>query len=203
MEIRNIVFDIGNVVVPWDPHGITRTALGDARVDDPEFRSPLVASPTWLAVNRGEHSLEVAKQRFMAEHGLTSSEIDRLYAVLMDSMVLIEDTQMLMQELVDAGYRLFAITDNVREIVAHLKARHDFWPMFEYAAVSAELGLLKPDARIYRHLLEEASLIPSESVFFDDVPANVAGAEAVGMVGRVFTDANTARGDLTALGIEL
>ncbi|KWV95011.1 HAD family phosphatase [Erythrobacter sp. AP23] len=201
MTIRNVVFDIGNVVVPWDPRGIERKAFGSERVDDPAFRPALSGNPIWLAVNRGEHTLADAKALYIAELGLTSVEVDRLYDVLMDSMVLLEDTHDLMKDLQAAGYRLFAITDNVHEIVAHLKERHDFWPMFEAAAVSAELGVLKPDPKMYDHVIEAGSLDPGECLFFDDVPANVSGAEAVGMVARRFTDAEQARADLASLGV--
>lgn len=203
MAIRNVIFDIGNVVVPWDPHAIARSALGDERVSDPDFRSPFAGSETWIAVNRGEHSLEEARALFVKRHNLDNDDIDRLYDALFESMVLIEGTVPLMRELDSAGYRLFALTDNVHEIVAHLKKRHDFWELFEAAAVSAELGFLKPDPRIYQHVLETGSLDPSETLFFDDVIGNVAGAEAVGMVARVFTDAATARSDLIELGVKL
>lgn len=201
MPIRNIVFDIGNVVVPWNPDAIVRDALGAERVEDPGFRSPLSGNSIWLAVNRGEHSLEDAKGHYIAQHGLTGAEVDRLYEALFASLVLIEDTPPLMRELHAAGYRLFAITDNVHEIVAFLKERYDFWSMFEHAAVSAEIGTLKPDPAIYRHLLDAGDLEPGECLFFDDIPANVAGAEAVGMVSRVFTDAQAARSDLAELGV--
>lgn len=203
MQIRNIVFDIGNVVVPWDPKGIARRALGDARVDEPGFEHPFAGNQTWLAVNRGEHSLAEAKRLYIADHGFTENEVDALYQELMDSMVLLDGTQALMQDLAAAGHRLFAITDNVHEIVTHLKERHRFWPMFEHAAVSAELGVLKPDPRMYLHVIEAGALEPGECLFFDDVPRNVAGAEAVGMVGRVFTTADVARADLLELGVKL
>ncbi|ABC64470.1 HAD family hydrolase [Erythrobacter litoralis] len=203
MPIRNVVFDIGNVVVPWDPKGIARRALGDERVDAPGFAHPFAGSDVWLAVNRGEHSLAEAKPLFVEQHDLASEEIDALYQELMESMVLLDGTVPLMRELKAAGLRLFAITDNVHEIVAYLKDRHDFWTMFEHAAVSAELGVLKPDARMYRHIIEEGALEPGECLFFDDVPRNVEGAEAVGMLGRVFTDAARARADLRDLGVRL
>jgi HAD superfamily hydrolase (TIGR01509 family) len=67
--------------------------------------------------------------------------------------------------------------------------------------VSAELGVLKPDKRMFLHVIEAGSLQPQECVFFDDVAANVAGAEAVGMHGRLFTDALRARTDLLELGV--
>ncbi|WFL78445.1 HAD family phosphatase [Altererythrobacter arenosus] len=201
MPIRNIVFDIGNVVVPWDPHAIVRDALGDERVDQPGFRSPFARSETWIAVNRGEHSLEEAKPLFIERHGLADDEVDRLYQALFDSMVLLEGTVPLMRDLAAAGHRLFALTDNVREIVAHLRRRYDFWDLFEHAAVSAEIGVLKPDPRIYQHLIDAGSLDPQETLFFDDLPRNVAGAEAVGMIGRVFTTAQAARCDLAQLDV--
>ena len=203
VAIRNIVFDIGNVVVPWDPHGIARRALGEERVAQPGSKHPFAGNPLWLAVNRGEHTLAEAKDLYIAHHGLGGAEVDALFDELMDSMVLIEATERLMRELAGAGHRLFAITDNVREIVALLQQRHDFWPLFEHAAVSAELGVLKPDPRMYRHILDAGSLKPEECLFFDDVQRNIEGAEAVGMNARLFTDAGQARRDLVDLGVEV
>ena len=203
MPIRNIVFDVGNVLVPWDPAGIETLALGPARVETHGFVPPLRGNPIWLAVNRGEHSLEEAKQRYVAEQGFTAAEIDALWEALYASFPLMADTRALMDELKAAGYRLFAITDNVHEIVAQLKRDYDFFDLFEVAAVSAELGSLKPDPRIYHWLLEAGGIEASESVFFDDVQRNVDGAKAVGMEAFVFTTAAKAREDLRGLGASL
>ena len=203
MPIRNVIFDIGNVLVPWDPHGIVRTAFGDERVGQPGFRSPLAGNQLWIAVNRGEHTLAEAKNIYVEEQGFAPADIDALYTALMDSMTLMDETDALLRELADAGYRLFAITDNVNEVVALLRERHGFWRYFEAAAVSSELGVLKPDPQMYRHVIESGSLEPGECLFFDDVPANVAGAEAVGMHARLFTDAMQARAELAELGIVL
>lgn len=203
MPIRNIVFDVGNVLVPWDPVGIEATALGAARVEADGFMPPLRGNPVWLAVNRGELSLEQAKAVYVREQGFSPEDIDALWEALFASFPLITDTRALMDELKFAGYRLFAITDNVHEIVAQLKRDHDFFDLFEAAAVSAELGFLKPDPRIYRWLLETGGIAAGESVFLDDVQRNVDGAKAVGMEARLFTDAATARADLRSLGVRL
>lgn len=200
MAIRNIVFDVGNVLVPWDPRRIERSALGDARVEAEGYVPAFMHNPTWLALNRGELTMEAARMRYRAD-GFTAEEIDRLYAELFASFTLLADTRRMMGELASAGYRLFAITDNVHEIVAYLKEVHDFWPLFDVAAVSAELGILKPDPRIYRWLLDTAGIAAGESVFMDDVARNVEGAKAVGMEAFVFTDARAARQDLGALGV--
>ena len=203
MLIRNVVFDVGNVLVPWDPAGIEATGLGKARVEADGFVPPLRGNPIWLAVNRGELSLTEAKAVYVAEQGFAPQEIDALWEALYAAFPLITDTRAMMDELKSAGYRLFAITDNVHEIVAQLKSDYDFFDLFEVAAVSAELGFLKPDPRIYRWLLETGEIEAGESVFLDDVERNVDGAKAVGMHACVFTTAAKARDDLRALGVRI
>jgi len=114
----------------------------------------------------------------------------------------IEGTEALAGRLRAAGYRLFALTDNVREIVAHLKTRFQFWELFDGAVVSAEIGMLKPHEGIFRHLVETFGLEPLETVFLDDVQANVDGARRVGLNARLFTTAEQCERDLRAMGLE-
>ncbi|MEL7517645.1 MAG: HAD family phosphatase [Pseudomonadota bacterium] len=203
MPIRNVVFDVGNVLVPWDPAGIERTAFGEARVEAEGFVPPLRGNPIWIAVNRGELSLKEAKAVYVSHHGFAPGDIDALWEALYASFPLITDTRVMMDELKAAGYRLFAITDNVHEIVAQLKRDYDFFDLFEAAAVSAELGFLKPDPRIYRWLLETGGIEANNSVFLDDVQRNVDGAKAVGMEAYLFTNAAKAREDLRTLGVAI
>jgi putative hydrolase of the HAD superfamily len=70
---------------------------------------------------------------------------------------------------------------------------------FEACFVSGELGLLKPYPEIYRHVLDRLSVGPAEAVFIDNRAANVAGAEALGITGHVFTTPAALRSFLTAL----
>ena len=70
---------------------------------------------------------------------------------------------------------------------------------FEACYVSGELGLLKPQPEIYRHVLGDLSVTPAEAVFTDNRAANVAGAEAIGITGHVFTTPACLRSFLTAL----
>ena len=203
MTIRNIVFDVGNVLVPWDPAGIEARAFGKARVEAEGFVPPLRGNPIWLAVNRGELTLDEAKTAYVETQGFAPEDIDALWEALHAAIPLITDTRVLMDELKAAGYRLFAITDNVKEIVAQLKRDYDFFDLFEVAAVSADLGFLKPDPRIYRWLLETGGIEAGESVFLDDVQRNIDGARAVGMEALLFTTAAKAREDLRALGVVL
>jgi putative hydrolase of the HAD superfamily len=202
--IRNVVFDIGNVLVRWDSLGIVEAAFGLWGEEAKARRHALFGeTDIWRALNRGEHSEAGAKAAYVEAGLLTEAEADAMFAALYASLHVLEDTPPLMKRLASAGYRIFALTDNVREIVAHLEGAHDWWAHFEHVTNSAEVGVLKPDPRIYAHMLETNRLAPGETVFFDDMPGNVAGAKAAGMHAFVFTDAARAERDLRSLGVEL
>lgn len=202
--IRNVVFDIGNVLVRWDSRGIVEAAFGVSGDEaHARWHALFVEADIWRALNRGEHTEAGAKRAFVEAGHLSHDEAERLFAALYESLHLLEDTPPLMERLAAAGYRLFALTDNVREIVAHLSDKHEWWAMFEGVTNSAELGCLKPDPRMYRHVLETNGLAAEETVFLDDMPGNVAGARAAGMHAFVFTDAAQAERDLRSLGVAL
>ena len=204
MTIRNVVFDIGNVLVRWDSLGIVEATFG-LKGEEAKARRHALFGETdiWRALNRGEHTEAGAKTAYVEAGLLTADEADAMFAALYDSLHLLVDTPPLMERLVKAGYRLFALTDNVHEIVAHLADTHEWWAMFEAVTNSAAIGCLKPDPRMYRHLLDTNGLVPEETVFLDDMPGNVAGAHAAGMHAFVFTDAAQAERDLRSLGVEL
>lgn len=201
--IKNIIFDVGNVFVRWSPAVIVERCYQLAQGSD-ENRQRAIAlfgNALWKGVNRGDLTQAEAERAYQAEFGLTAEETQRLFFHIMDHLDPIDGTEALAQRLKAAGYRVFALTDNVHEIVAYLKSRHTFWPLFEGATVSAEIGLLKPDPAIYRHAIETHGLVPGETIFFDDIQANVDAAIAVGMAAKVFTTADQCEADLRALGL--
>ena len=178
--IRNIVFDIGNVVVRWDPALISVRAFGQAEATAEVVRS-IFADPLWLQLNRGEITEAEAKRAYCDGLERDPDHLDRLFFHIKDSQALIPGTVELMERLAKAGYRVFALSDNVQEIVLYLRQRYDFWKHFEGVVISAELGVLKPDPGIFGHLLQTFALEPEETVFLDDVLRNVEGARAVNM----------------------
>ena len=94
----------------------------------------------------------------------------------------------LLDKLYNSGIPLYSITDNVHEIMAHLKRKYNFWDKFLGVVVSAELGILKPAPEIYNNLLQKYKLIPAETLFIDDHPPNIEGEKQVGMQALQFTN---------------
>ena len=201
--IRNVIFDVGNVFVRWSPAEVTRRCfnLAPESKENRQRAEALFHSPVWMRLNLGEITQAEAEAAYQAQLGLTKTETANLFFHVLDHQELIDGTGTIARQLKQAGYRLFGLTDNVHEIVAHLKVRYQFWDLLEGVVVSAEIGLMKPNQAIFRHAVKMFGLTASESVFLDDVQANVDGARSIGMKACRFTSAGRCEQDLRALGL--
>jgi 2-haloacid dehalogenase len=91
---------------------------------------------------------------------------------------------------------LYALSNWPAETFPHARARFGFLEWFDGMVVSGEVGMRKPDHGIYRLLLERYRIEPSTTLFIDDLPENLAPAEALGLTGLRFTSADRLRADL-------
>jgi putative hydrolase of the HAD superfamily len=98
-----------------------------------------------------------------------------------------------------AGGTPLALLSNAGADYGSYFRRGPLGDFFSACYVSGELGLLKPNADIYQHVLSDLGVTPAEAVFIDNRAANVAGAEALGITGHVFTEPAGLRAFLTAL----
>ncbi|MEJ6474164.1 HAD family phosphatase [Pseudoalteromonas piscicida] len=199
-DIKHVIFDIGNVFVRWSPEEIVRLTFGN-NCDVERLAKQLFHSDIWFAINRGELTEAETKQAFIQTCQLTTEQADELFFYVKESLIPLYGTLVLMQRLKAAGYSAYALTDNVHEIVSHLKARHTFWQHFDGEIISAELGYMKPGKAIFTHLLERYQLAANECVFLDDVLANIEGAKQVGLHGIQFFNAEQAERELRGLGL--
>jgi putative hydrolase of the HAD superfamily len=201
--IKNVVFDVGNVFVRWSPSEVVKRCFDLAEDSEANLKraEALFRSRIWRSLNLGELTQLEAELAYQSQLGLTKEETNSLFFHVMDHQELIDGTVALAHRLKQAGYRVFGLTDNVHEIVAYHKARNSFWDLFEGAVVSAEIGLLKPNPAIFRHLLETFRLTAGETVFLDDFQVNIDGARSVGMEARLFTTASRCEQDLRELAL--
>ncbi len=201
--IKNVIFDVGNVFVRWSPPDIVERCFGLAKgsAENVQRADALFRGPLWRRLNMGELTQAEAARIYQAEFGLSEQQAGALFFHVSDHQEPIQGTEALARRLKLSGYRIFALTDNVHEIVAYLKSRHQFWPLFEGAVVSAEIGLMKPDPAIFHHAIERFGLVAAETVFLDDIEANVEGARSAGMAALLFTTAERGEADLRGLGL--
>lgn len=199
-SIKNVVFDVGNVIVRWSPPEIIRLTFD--KVEPPELLlKSIFKSETWFDLNKGFLTESEAKCQFQGNLNLSELECERLFYYIKQTQILIFGSVDLLKRVKAAGYGVYALTDNVTETVEYLQSTYQFWPLFDGATVSAEVGMLKPDPNIYQSLLKHNNLVAAETVFIDDMLYNVQGAESVGMSGVQFVNSEQCEQALKALGL--
>lgn len=128
--------------------------------------------------------------------------IQRLWAVDFRSWISVHPgTMRLLDELHAGGTRLALLSNAGLDYGDAFRAA-PFSQFFEKVFVSAQLRMLKPEARIYQHVIAELGITPEQLVFIDNKSVNVEGATALGATGHVFTDASSLRAFLVSLAEE-
>jgi len=194
---RNIIFDFGGVLVTWRPQAII-----DSFYSDPALREAVrvhaFQHEGWLEMDRGTLDEATVVQRFAARMGRPEAELRALFDHLRASLVPIAPTVALLQELRGRGYKLYGLSNMSESIFAYLGGRHSFFELFDGIVVSAAVKLLKPEPGIYEHLRERYALDFAESVYLDDMPANVEAARRLGLPAIRFETTEQARRELSA-----
>jgi putative hydrolase of the HAD superfamily len=184
----NLVFDLGGVVVRWDPDAIINGVFSEAE-NRKRVREGIFSHPDWLELDRGTLGREAAIERGAQRTGLPPADIERLLRAVPPSLVPFPDTVALLHRLKKTGHRLFCLSNMHFASIEHLEATHDFFRLFEGRVISCRLNLCKPEAGIYEHLLRTYALDPAGTVFIDDVEVNVAAARKAGMRAIRFENA--------------
>lgn len=195
------VFDIGNVLIEWDPRHLYRDVFAgdEARI---EWFLREVCPPAWnLEQDRGRPWAEAIAEA-AARHPALAAEIAR-YRSDWHRMVPgeISESVALLRALAARGVKLYAITNFAADTFAEIRARFDFLELFDGIVVSADERIVKPAPEIFRLLASRYGLALPECLFVDDVPANVEAARSVGMRAHHFTTPAALRAELEHLGL--
>ncbi|MBS0393528.1 MAG: HAD family phosphatase [Proteobacteria bacterium] len=188
MTTPAVVFDVGGVLLEWRPGEILARSFPDPQRRE-AVRSALLAHEDWQAYDRGELEQAVLRERACARSGLAPPELDAFLEALWESLAVKAPTVALLHALRARGVRLYCLSNMPAPVYARLRALHRFWDAFDGVVVSGEVGLAKPDPRIYALLLDRYRLAAGEVMFFDDMPLNVEAARRLGIDARLFRDA--------------
>jgi 2-haloacid dehalogenase len=197
--IRTVVFDLGGVLFDWNPRHLFRKLIADESAME-NFLTEVV-SREWHERQDAGYSCAAAtreRQALFPQH----AELIAAFYSRFDEMIAgaIDGTVDILTALRQRKIPLFALT-NWPADTFHVSRNHAFMSHFEGVVVSGYEGVMKPDPRIFRILLDRYGIEPQSTLFIDDVARNVAAAEAQGLVGHVFTSPAALRQDLSARGL--
>jgi 2-haloacid dehalogenase len=199
-RIDTVIFDVGNVLLDWNPRHLYRKLFADE--ERMEWFLANICTPAWnLERDRGRSFAEAVRE-LVARHPEWEREIrafdERWHETIAGE---IAGSIELLPQLKKKGIGLFALTNFSREKYDETFLRFPFLREFEGIIVSGHEGLLKPDAAIFRLFLDRYAREASRCLFVDDSARNVEGARRVGMEAVQFSDAASLRRDLARLGL--
>ena len=196
----NIVFDIGNVLLHWDPRALYHKIFDTE--DEVEWFLTHVCPPDWNQEQDRGRSFDDAIAEATARHPEHAAAIEAYDARWIETLThVIEGSVEILEELKAQGTPLYAITNWHQDKFRQTKERHRFLQHFRDIVVSGDERIIKPDPAIYRLLLERNGLAASDCLFIDDSLKNVAGAQAVGMKAHHFTSPENLRASLVESGV--
>jgi epoxide hydrolase-like predicted phosphatase len=180
--IKNIVFDLGNVLISFRPSeyfdkknyskNLKATILSD-----------IFASKEWAMLDNGEINTKDAIDSIALKSSLKKEEIAHIFNLRTELMFPLDENVKLLPGLKKQGFRLYFLSNFPIDIFEEIKTGYYFFKYFEGGIISSEVKFSKPDVRIYKILLKKYSLIPEECLYIDDLEINVKAAETFGMKG--------------------
>jgi 2-haloacid dehalogenase len=174
------VFDVGNVLLRWDPRNLYRKIFGDEAQME-WFLSSVCTSAWNIEQDRGR-DWDEAVALLVAEHPDHETSIRAFHERWHETVSgVFEENVALLERLRGAGVPTYCITNFSGQKFAEAKQRFPFLAGFDGTIVSGDERLLKPDPAIYNLLLSRYRLDAGNCIFVDDSRANVDGARSVGM----------------------
>ena len=198
---RVVVFDLGGVLIDWNPRHLYRKLFaGDE--DAMEAFLSQVCTVEWNECQDAGRSFAEAVTELLPRHA-DKLELIEAFGKRFDEMITgeIAGSVDILAALRHANVPRYALSNWSAETFPPQRDRFPFLAWFDGIVISGEEGVIKPDPRIFRVLLERYRIAPHEAVFIDDNPANAAAAEALGIHGIHFRSPQLLRRELEALGL--
>jgi 2-haloacid dehalogenase len=203
MTVRptTVVFDIGNVLVAWDPRNLYRRYF-EGREEQMEWFLSNVCTPAWNVEQDRGRSFADAVELLVKEHPPELHPMIRAFDRDWQETISgpIHGSVNILKALKRNNVPVFAITNWNQDKFREARQRFDFLNSFDGIVVSGDERLLKPDRQIFELFYARYGVKPETAVFIDDSLRNVEGARAAGMHALHFTSAETLARDLRELG---
>jgi 2-haloacid dehalogenase len=198
-----VVFDLGNVLIAWDPHPAIARGVGQEQATR-FLADEAFGFPAWNYRQDAGRSWERGEDAAIESHPHWELAIRAYRANFTESLVgEIEDSVQILRELHAIDIPLYGLTNWSAELFPLARTRFDFLDLFEDIIVSGEEGVAKPDPEIFTILHQRIGHSLDGCIFIDDSPANIEAAAEAGLDAILFTDTGHLREDLLVRGLPL
>jgi putative hydrolase of the HAD superfamily len=186
--VKNVIFDLGGVVIEWNSDRILETYYADPNVRA-IMKQQMFQHPDWLELDRGTMHESELLARLGVRTGRPAAELSGLFDAVRESLHAKPDTVALLEKLYARGVPLYCLSNISSDIFKYLRERHSFWGVFRGIVISGDLKMIKPEPEIFHFLLQRYELAAAETVFVDDNAPNIEAARALGIQAVWFKNA--------------
>ena len=184
--MKNLVFDMGNVLIEWNSEKILQAITDDRKLHN-LLRKEVFETGLWVQTDEGvktrEEMIEIVTAKIGEEYRNEITQLSRYWYKYVDVYTKVQDRII---ELSKNGYNIYILSNTACTFYDLVK--EGYLPVTSIAkgiVLSCEERVLKPNEKIYNILLERYNLDPHETIFFDDLPENIWGAARCGINGFV------------------
>ncbi|HEX3848786.1 MAG TPA: HAD family phosphatase [Steroidobacteraceae bacterium] len=196
--VKNVIFDFGGVLVEWQPQRIVDRFYSDPALRQ-RVRDAVFQHPDWIEMDRGTLEEQDAAVRFADRMDRPVSEMIELLQQVKESLLPIAETIAILRDLERRGIPVYGLSNMAATTFAYLRERHDHWSLFKGIVISAEIKMIKPEARIFEHICATYALDPHETVFIDDNLPNIESAKRLGFSTILFSSPGQCAAELEGL----
>ncbi len=182
-----VVFDIGNVLLDFRPWQYLEETFG-AEAPLELYHRASFGSAQWDLLDRGVLTQDQAKEELQARYPYLRQELAQIFPGWFSSLRQLSGGVRALHAVKKQGIPVYALSNFHTEAFAYVRQTYSWFSLFDGWTISAHVGSLKPEARIYQHLLAEHAIAAGEAVFLDDSPANLQAAARFGLQGILVED---------------
>jgi len=201
--IKNIVFDVGNVLFAYNPHYIADAVLTDSTHRN-VYLKHLLLHDFWHEMDRGDRDWKDAVNHVLPHHPEPEKAERDVYRLVHEFHFHLTKMDTCSQfEIIQKKYPTYILSNFQDKPFESLEIQYPHLNSVEGKIVSARVNLKKPEPEIYTYLLDTYKLNPTETVFIDDLKENITAAENLGIKGIHFTSPQALKRQLQELGVQL
>lgn len=183
--IKNVIFDVGKVLVEYDPDSYMERLGFDLKTRE-AVNQAMFQNPLWEESDRGKLSTEELLEKFIFNDKEYKEEITKAYQTVGDTIELFPYSVAWIKKLKQRGYRVYILSNYAEITYEQTKEKMEFLPYVDGAVFSFQCKWIKPEREIYEELCRKYSIEPRESVFLDDRLDNIEQARNLGFFGIQF-----------------
>lgn len=185
--VKNIVFDLGNVLLKFNPERIITEYVHNKKIKE-QIYGNIFDSKEWVMLDKGKISSHYATKKFIQKMPDHENIIREIMDSWDDYLNPIDKNLEVLKNLYKRSYNLYVLSNFHKDAFEKVSNKYDFFDYFTGMIISYQEETIKPEKKIYQILINRFNLAPRETLFIDDNVQNIKQAQKMGFKTIYFDD---------------